>query len=187
MLNAHLVSRGVTPRRDIADRPDVRRAGAADVVADDAVVDLDAAAVQPVGGRARADADHDQIGVELGAVRQAPPSRRGRSRVTSATPTPQRTSTPSARCSRATSAPICSPSTEASGVGCGSTRTTVDAQPRRLAATSQPMKPAPTTTACRAEPACSRSAMLSSKRPQHVDALQIRERRNASWAPARSR
>ena len=35
---------------------------------------------------------------------------------TSATPSPRRTSTPSSRCSRATSSPICSPSTAASGV-----------------------------------------------------------------------
>ena len=81
---------------------------------------------------------------------------------TSATPTPRRTSTPSSRCSRATSSPICSPSTAASGVGCGSTSTTSTPRLRRLAATSQPMKPAPTTTACCAADACSRSAMLSS-------------------------
>src|ERR1700682_6799891 len=81
---------------------------------------------------------------------------------TSATPTPVRTSTPSARCSLATSDPVCSPSTDANGAGCGSTRTTCTPSPRRLAATSQPMKPAPTTTARRAEPACLRSARLSS-------------------------
>ena len=38
------------------------------VVADDAVVDLDAAALEPFGGRVRADADDDEIGVEFGAV-----------------------------------------------------------------------------------------------------------------------
>ncbi len=70
---------------------------------------------------------------------------------TSATPTPVRTSTPSARCSRVTRLPTCSPSTEASGAGCGSTSTTSTPSLRRLAATSQPMKPAPMITACRAD------------------------------------
>ena len=68
MFHAHLVSQGVAPGRDVADRPHVRCAGAAVVVAHHAVVDLDAAAVQPVGGRVRADADDDEVGVEFGAV-----------------------------------------------------------------------------------------------------------------------
>ena len=49
----------------------------------------------------------------------------------------------------------------------------VDATPRRLAATSQPMNPAPTTTACRAEPASLRSFRLSSKD-------------RSTWMPGRS-
>ena len=70
MLNADLVSHRVAPRRDIADRPHVRCAGAAHIVADHTVVQLDAAALQPLGGRLRADADDHDVGVELGAVRQ---------------------------------------------------------------------------------------------------------------------
>ena len=38
------------------------------VVADDAVVDLDAAALQPTGGGMRPDADDDEVGIEFGAV-----------------------------------------------------------------------------------------------------------------------
>ena len=53
--------------------------------------------------------------------------------------------------------------TDASGDGCGPTSTTSTPLPRMLAATSQPMNPAPTTTARRAEPASLRSARLSSK------------------------
>ena len=82
--------------------------------------------------------------------------------VTPVTPTPQRTSTPSARCSRATNSPISVPSTDASGVGCGSTIVTSTPILRRLAATSQPMNPAPITTARLADPACARSASDSS-------------------------
>src|SRR2546427_780106 len=68
MLHAHLVSRGITPGRDIAQRPDVWGTGTARVVADHTVVDLDTAAVEPVGGRVRADADHHQVGGDFGAV-----------------------------------------------------------------------------------------------------------------------
>ena len=52
MFHAHLVSRRVTPGRDVAERPHVRRAGASGLVADHPVVDLDAAAGQPFGRRA---------------------------------------------------------------------------------------------------------------------------------------
>ena len=47
-------------------------------------------------------------------------------------------------------------------MGCGSTSTTATPSLRRLAATSQPMKPAPTITALRAEDACPRRASASS-------------------------
>ncbi|SHU59030.1 Uncharacterised protein [Mycobacteroides abscessus subsp. abscessus] len=81
---------------------------------------------------------------------------------TASTPTPTRTSTPSLRCSRATRSPSCWPIAANSGAGCGSTRTTSTPLARRVAATSQPMKPAPTTTARRAFSASPRSAKLSS-------------------------
>ena len=68
VLDAHLMAMGVTPGRDVADGPDMRRAGAADLVADDPVVQSDPAAHQPVGGRPRTDTDHHQIGVQHGAV-----------------------------------------------------------------------------------------------------------------------
>ena len=48
----------------------MRCAGAADLVAHHAVVHLDAAALEPLGRRTRADADDHQVGVEFGAVRQ---------------------------------------------------------------------------------------------------------------------
>ena len=41
MFNAHLVSKGVAPRRNIADRPHMGCAGTATVVAHDAVVDFE--------------------------------------------------------------------------------------------------------------------------------------------------
>jgi len=44
------------------------------------------------------------------------------------------------------------------GSGCGSTSTTSTPSARRLAATSQPMNPAPMITAWRADPACRRNA-----------------------------
>ena len=110
-----------------------------------------------------------------------------RSPLTSVTPTPQRTSTPSARCSRATSSPICSPSTEASGVGCGSTSTTSTPRLRRLAATSQPMNPAPTTTARRAVAGVLAQRQALVERAQHVDAREVREGPECAWAPGRSR
>ncbi len=118
--------------------------------------------------------------------RTARPSRRGRCRSRSVTPTPHRTSTPSARCSRATSSPICSPSTEASGVGCGSTSTTSTpqlAQAGRHLAADEPR--ADDHGACRAEPACLRNARLSSNVPQHADALEVGERRNSLGHQAR--
>src|ERR1700743_3318093 len=65
---------------------------------------------------------------------------------TSATLTPRYTPPPSSRCSRATNSPICSPSTEASGVGCGSTSTTSTPRLRRVAATSPSDKPCAITT-----------------------------------------
>ena len=40
------------------------------IVTDHAVVDLDAAALEPFGGGTRADADDDEVGVEFGAVGQ---------------------------------------------------------------------------------------------------------------------
>ena len=70
MLNADLVSHRVAPRRDVADRPHVRCAGATHIIADHAVVQLDAAVFEPLGGRPRTDADNHQVGVEFGAVRQ---------------------------------------------------------------------------------------------------------------------
>ena len=68
MLNAHLVSQVVSPRRDIADGPDVRRTGTAGGIAHHAVVHIDSCAVEPLGGGVRSDADHDEIGIEFGAV-----------------------------------------------------------------------------------------------------------------------
>jgi hypothetical protein len=49
MLNAHLMSRDMAPGGDVSDSPHVRHTAAARLVADDAVVQLDACAVEPVG------------------------------------------------------------------------------------------------------------------------------------------
>ena len=70
MLNADLVSHRVAPRRDVADRPHVRCAGATHVIAHHTVVQFDAAVLEPLGRRRRTDADNHQIGVEFGAVGQ---------------------------------------------------------------------------------------------------------------------
>src|SRR6202012_5354972 len=56
MFHADLMSLRVAPRRDVAERPHVGCAGSAGSVADNAVVDLDAAALAPIGRRTRADA-----------------------------------------------------------------------------------------------------------------------------------
>ena len=114
-----------------------------------------------VAGR-RADADHDQVGVSSVPSVSITFSTCSSPR-TSATPTPLRTSTPSARCSRATNAPICSPSTDGQRRRLRLDQHHVDAEPaqagRHLAA-DEPG--ADHHRVLRGGPACSRSARLSS-------------------------
>ena len=62
------------------------------------------------------------------------------------TATPSRRSIPLRRWSSAQRSPISSPSTRPSGTGSASTSVTSAPRPRAVAATSEPMKPAPTTT-----------------------------------------
>ena len=142
------------------------------VVADHAVVDLDAAALEPVGGRARPDADDDEIGVEFGAVGEHdlldvvgpadvghPDAAAHVDALGAVQPGHQLADLLAEH--RRQRLPAAVPPDD------------IHAELRRLAATSQPMKPAPTTTARRAEPACLRSARLSSN---------VR----STWMPARS-
>ena len=75
VLDAGLVSGGIGPGRDVAERPDSGDAGTPAAVAEHPAIggQGDPAAVQPLGGRARADADHHQVGRQFGAVAQQHP------------------------------------------------------------------------------------------------------------------
>ncbi len=80
-----------------------------------------------------------------------------------ATPTPRRRSTPWSRWSSPITAPISSPSARPSGTGSASRIVTSQPAVRQVAATSAPMKPAPTTTTRRTPPSrAARTASASS-------------------------
>src|SRR5215218_3188366 len=63
-----------------------------------------------------------------------------------ATVTPQRRSTPCSRCNRPQASPTIGPTARTSGVGSISSTVTSRPRPRHVAATSEPMNPAPITT-----------------------------------------
>ena len=63
-----------------------------------------------------------------------------------ATVTPQRRSTPCSRCNRPHASPTIGPTARANGVGSISSTVTSRPRPRHVAATSEPMNPAPITT-----------------------------------------
>ena len=92
-------------------------------------------------GRRRAE-DHEVGGQHFAALQ--PHARPGSMRSTSA---PSRTSTPASHSSVVMSSPARSPRRSRLRALLGATRTTVEAAARSDAAASQPMKPAPTTTA----------------------------------------
>ena len=79
------------------------------------------------------------------ARRRARAPRPARRRARRSHGAPASTSTPSSRCSRANHAPSCSPRIAASGVASASISVTSAPSRARVAATSWPMKPAPTT------------------------------------------
>ena len=77
------------------------------------------------------------------------------------TPTPVRRSPRGPGGGWAQASPICSPSTRPSGVGSASTTVTVAPRPWQVAATSEPMNPAPITTTRAPAPAASRSERIA--------------------------
>ena len=68
---------------------------------------------------------------------------------TAVTPTPHRKSTPFDRCTSATTSPTMFPTTRSKGAANDSIRVVSTPLPTAVAATSAPMKPAPTTTSRR--------------------------------------
>ena len=157
VLDAHLLAeQRVRPAGHVAGRVHARRAGGQRGVADDAVAELQPAALQPAGRRRHADADDDDVGGHDRAVGQRGRRRRAarrrrrrsgcRSRRRRGPRSPPRPSRRRARGSAAPAAPS----------------STVTAQPRAraVAATSRPMNPAPMTTT-RAVPSAMRARSAS--------------------------